>query len=370
MHYDAGEALTERLERAQTAMESHEVDAMIVSPSSDLVYLLGYPAHTSERLTALLLPQSGRPALILPRLEAPRIAGRAGVVDLLAWAETTDPIDLAARWLTASGARTIAVGEELWSGFLLRFQSALPEARFVSAAPVLRGLRVVKTAAEVGFLREAGERTDRVWEEFVATTALRGLTERQAAKIIAGLMDRAGLGDPAFLICASGPHSASPHHLVGDRVIEDGDAVVFDFGGNVEGYKSDITRTVHAGAPSPEFRTVYDTVERARSAAFAAVRPGATCASIDRAAREAIEAAGYGDYFIHRVGHGLGLDVHEEPYLVAGNETQLREGMVFSDEPGVYLPGRFGVRIEDSVVCTASGAELLNHARRDLVVMS
>lgn len=369
MHYAVAGALAGRLERAQAAMESRQLDAMIVSPSSDLVYLLGYPAHTSERLTALLLPRSGRPAIVVPNLEAPRITDRSGIVDILAWGETTDPIGVAARWLAANGARTIAVGDELWSGFLLRFQSALSEARFVSAAPVLRDLRVVKAPAEVELLREAGRRTDQVWEEFVASASLRGLTERQVAKIIAGLMDRAGLGDPAFLICASGPHSASPHHLPGERVIEDGDAVVFDFGGNVEGYKSDITRTVHVGAPSTEFRTVYDTVERARSAAFAAVHPGATCASIDRAARDIIDAAGYGDYFIHRVGHGLGLDVHEEPYLVAGNDTPLREGMVFSDEPGIYLPGQFGVRIEDSVVCTTSGAELLNHARRDLVVM-
>lgn len=367
---DAGsEVFSTRIRGAQVAMGAPGLDAMIVSPSSDLVYLLGYPAHTSERLTALVVPRTGRPMIAVPQLEAARLTDRAGVVDVLAWSETTDPIRLVAGWLRANGARTVAVAEELWSGFLLRLLNVLPDVRFVTAAPVLRGLRVVKTGGEIEYLREAGQRTDLVWEEFLSTETLAGKSERQAARTIANLMEHHGLGDPAFLICASGPHSASPHHMVSDRVIEVGDAVVFDFGGSVEGYKSDLTRTVHIGEPSEEFRTVYAVVEQARAAAFATVRPGVSCGSIDHAAREVIEAAGFGEFFIHRLGHGLGLDVHEEPYLVAGNETPLAAGMVFSDEPGIYMPGRFGVRIEDSVVCTATGAELLNHASRDLRIL-
>lgn len=358
----------DRLRAAQAAMDQRGIDYLLVSPSSDLVYLLGYPAHTSERLTALVVPRTAPPFIVVPTLEAPRLAERAALVEIVAWEETTDPIGLLARRLGAGA--TVGVSEQLWSGFLLRLIAALPSARFVNAAVVLRDLRVVKAPEELAALREAGRRTDAVWEEFVATTTLTGKTEREVGREIATLMERHGLGEPAFLICASGPASASPHHLTGERRMQAGDAVVFDFGGNVDGYKSDITRTVHVGEPDEEFRRVYALVDRARAAAFAAVRPGVPCASIDRAARAVIAEAGYGEYFIHRVGHGLGLDVHEEPYLVEGNQEALRPGMVFSDEPGVYLPGRFGVRIEDSVACTAAGGELLNNARRDLVVMS
>ena len=362
-----------RITRAQAEMERQGIDWLIVSPGSDLVYLMGYPAHTSERLTALATPRrGGEPFVVLPRLEAPRLADRADlaeIIDIRAWDETANPIRLLAGGLGGGSTLTIAVSDQMWSGFLLKLIDALPGARFVNADSVLKALRQIKSAEEIAHLREAGRRTDAVWEEFIRTARLTGRTETEVGRELAGIMARHGLGEPAFLICASGPASASPHHLTGERRIAPGDAVIFDFGGNIEGYKSDITRTVHVGEPSDEFRRVYDVVERARRAAFAAVRPGASCASVDAAARGVIAEAGYGEYFIHRVGHGLGLDVHEEPYLVGGNETPLRPGMVFSDEPGIYLPGRFGVRIEDSVACTEGGGELLNNATRELVVM-
>jgi Xaa-Pro aminopeptidase len=359
----------ERLARARAEMARQGLDWLVVAPSSDLLYLLGYPAHPSERFMALALPREGEALAVVPALEAPRLADRAGLARPLVWEETVEPIDLLAGALGAARGRTIGVGEQMWSGFLLKLIAALPAARFVGAAPVLKELRQIKSPEEIAHLREAGRRTDAVWAEFVATATLAGRSEREVARGLADLMERHGLGPPAFLICASGPASASPHHLTGERTIGAGDAVVFDFGGNVEGYKSDITRTVHVGEPGDEFRRVYELVERARRAAFAAVRPGAPCASIDAAARDIIAAAGYGEFFIHRAGHGLGLDVHEEPYLVAGNAEPLRAGMVFSDEPGVYLPGKFGIRIEDTVVCTATGGELLNNAPRELVVM-
>jgi Xaa-Pro aminopeptidase len=182
------------------------------------------------------------------------------------------------------------------------------------------------------------------------------------------LMKERGI-TPMFGICASGPNSASPHYHTGERVIELGDAVIFDWGGELDGYLSDMTRTVVIGEPSAEYRTVYEIVLRANQAAFEAVRPGVPCEDVDRAARDLITQAGYGEYFIHRVGHGLGLDVHEDPYLVSGNTMPLAPGMVFSDEPGIYMAGKFGVRIEDTVVCTESGAERINSAPRDLVVM-
>ncbi len=363
----------ERIARAQAEMARQGIDWLLIAPSSDLVYLMGYPAHTSERLTALATPQSGNePFIVVPRLEAPRLAERQDlleILDLRIWDETENPIALLAKGLGDPQGKTIAVSDQMWSGFLLKLIDALPGARFVNADLVLKGLRQIKAEDEIACMREAGRLTDEAWEEFVATTTLAGKTENEAGQILAGLMARRGLGAPAFMIVASGPGSASPHYLTSDKVIREGEAIVFDFGGNIAGYKSDITRTVHVSEPSEEFRKVYAIVDEARARTFAAIRPGLPCEEVDTVARKVITDAGYGEYFIHRVGHGLGLDVHEEPYMVGGNRAPLRPGMVFSDEPGIYLPGRFGIRIEDTVLCTETGGELLNNARRDLVVM-
>jgi Xaa-Pro aminopeptidase len=363
----------ERIARAQAEMVRQGIDWLIIAPSSDLVYLIGYPAHTSERLTALATPQSGgEPFIVVPRLEAPRLTDRNDlmeILDLRVWEETENPIQLLARGLGDVQGKTIAVSDQMWSGFLLKLMDAAPGGRFVNADLVIKELRQIKAADELACMREAGRLTDEVWEEFVATTTLAGKTENEAGQILGGLMAKKGLGSPAFMIVASGPGSASPHYLTSDKVIQEGDAVVFDFGGNIQGYKSDITRTVHVGEPSEEFRKVYAIVNEARQKTYEAVRPGLPCEEVDTVARKVITDAGYGEYFIHRVGHGLGLDVHEEPYLVGGNRTPLRPGMVFSDEPGIYIPGKFGIRIEDSVACTETGGELLNNARRDLIVM-
>ncbi len=363
-------AYTERIARAREEMGRQGVDYLIVAPSSDLVYLLGYPVHPAPRLTALIIPRDSDPFVVVPQLEAPRLAGRADLIEIRPWPETADPIRLIAGALGDGAGRTIGVSDRLWSGHLLKLQDALPGARFVNAAGVLRELRQIKSAEELACQREAGRRTDAAWEEFIGTATLAGRTEVEVARELAGIMERHGLGEPSFLICAAGPASASPHHMNGERPIQECDAVVFDFGGNIEGYHSDITRTVHVGEPSAEFRRVYDTVNRAREAVRVAVRPGVPCEAIDGVARGLITDAGYGEYFIHRTGHGLGLDVHEDPYIVGGNATPLRAGMVFSDEPGIYLPGRFGVRIEDCVICTADGGEFLTNTSRELRVVS
>jgi Xaa-Pro aminopeptidase len=362
-----------RIARAQAEMERQGIDWLIIAPSSDLVYLMGYPAHTSERLTALATPRrGGEPFVVVPRLEAPRLASRDDLHDIIdrrVWDETENPIRLLADGLGDPKGQTIAVSDQMWSGFLLKLMDACPGARFVNADAVLKELRLIKAEDEIAFMREAGRLTDEVWEEFVETATLAGRTEIEVGRILAELMGKKGLGSPAFMIVASGPGSASPHYMTSSKVIEEGDAVVFDFGGNIEGYKSDITRTVHVGEPSEEFRKVYAIVDEARKATFAVVRPGTPCEALDDAARKVITDVGYGEYFIHRVGHGLGLDVHEAPYLVGGDTTPLRPGMVFSDEPGIYIPGKFGIRIEDTVLCTETGGEFLNNARHDLVVM-
>ncbi|MDQ3512915.1 MAG: Xaa-Pro peptidase family protein [Chloroflexota bacterium] len=355
-----------RLGRVQADLRAAGVSAMLVGPSSDFFYLTGHDAHASERLTLLVVPADEKPFAVVPRFEAVLLGERADLLDVHAWQETDDPIAIVAGML-GMGPGSFAVSQQLWSTFLIGVQAAIPGRDWRDATPLLRPLRMVKDDAEVALLREAGRRTDVAWEAFIREP-ISGQTEREALARLTRLTTDQGL-KVNWGICASGPNAASPHHHTGERVIGEGDAVVFDWGGTLGGYNSDVTRTIHVGEPGGEFRRVYDVVRRANQATLDAVRPGASCASLDATARDLITAEGYGDAFLHRVGHGLGLDVHEEPYLVAGNDLPLEAGMVFSDEPGIYLDGRFGVRIEDAVVCTATGGERLNEATRDLVVL-
>jgi D-alanyl-D-alanine dipeptidase len=229
---------------------------------------------------------------------------------------------------------------------------------------------MVKGTAEVDLLQRAGHAADAAFAE-IRQMRLAGRTERQVGHELQRLMKGHGLDvagwDP---IVASGPNAASPHYITGDREIREGDALTLDFGGSLEGYQADITRTVHVGAPSAEFRSVYAAVHEAQQAGVAAARPGVPAQTVDRAARQVIAAAGYGEYFVHRTGHGVGLEVHEEPYIVEGNELQLEPGMTFSVEPGIYLPGKFGVRIEDIVALTENASNRLNNAPRDLLVVA
>jgi Xaa-Pro aminopeptidase len=356
----------DRIHRAQAALKSAGVDLLCVGPGPDLVYLTGITAHLSERLNLLLLPVEGSPSFVVPRLEAPNVADKADLVEIHAWEETESPSELAAK--LAGPAKSVAVGDQLHAIFLLRLQEAMPSASWTPGGPALRDLRMRKDAAEIAAQREVAERTDRAWAIFLESGPIAGLTEQQAMDRLSNLMKEQGI-TPMFGICASGPNSASPHYHTGDRVIQQGDAVIFDFGGELDSYLSDMTRTVVIGEPSDEYRKVYEIVLRANQAAFEAVKPGVPCEEIDKVARDVITEAGYGPNFIHRVGHGLGLDVHEEPYMVSGNTLPLAPGMVFSDEPGIYLEGKFGVRIEDTVAVTESGAVRLNSAPKDLTVM-
>jgi Xaa-Pro aminopeptidase len=358
-----------RMERAKAEMARQGVDFLFVTPSSDLTYLLGYPAHASERMTLLCVPREGEPFVVAPTLEANRLDSRRDIVDVHRWEETESPSELVARLVENAEGASVGVSDQTWAVFLIRLQRALPETSFTSGNDVLRELRMVKDAQEIELLREAGARADRAWERFIISSKIAGRSERDVAGDIRALMSDEGLEPGGFLIVGGGPNSASPHHMTSDRVIQEGEAVVFDFGSPYQHYYSDITRTVHVGEPSDEFRKVYDVVLAANRAARAAVRPGVACEAIDKAARDVIEAAGYGEYFIHRVGHGLGLDGHEEPYMVGGNSLPLVPGMVFSDEPGIYIPGKFGVRIEDILICSEDGAESFNDATRDLIVM-
>jgi len=364
----------DRLVTAQRATAAAGLDALLVSPGSDLRYLTGYAAHVTERLTCLVLPAEGEPTLIVPRLERPLAeaapAPRAGlrIVDHV---DGVDPYSLVGQALAAGPVRMVGLGNQMWAEQVLALRALLPAAEQRLAGTVIRELRMRKTPAEVAALRAAGAAIDAVHRR-MAEWLRPGRTERAVAADISTAIVAEGHADAAFAIVASGPNAASPHHVASDRVIESGDPVVVDIGGVMaSGYCSDSTRTYLVGGPAPAgFLEYYDALFEAQRAAVAAVRPGATCESIDAVARDLLTAAGHGDAFIHRTGHGIGLDGHEDPYIVAGNALPLEPGMAFSVEPGVYLTGRHGARIEDIVVCTADGVERLNTGPTELVTLS
>lgn len=365
--------LQKRIANTQAVMNERGIDFLFVAPSADLIYLMGLNAHASERLALLIIPKSGKSTFVTPVLERSRAFGKEDLVDVRTWEETEQPVSLVREIVSGSGGvknPSIAVSDQMRAGFLVRMLEQIPDAAFSSATGIIRELRMVKDADEIENLKRAAAMADAAWEEFVATVKLTGKTERQAATELTALRAKHGLEVGGIGICASGPdNSAAPHHSTGERVIQTGDSVVFDFGGKYNEYTADVTRTVHIGEPGDEYRKCYDIVLKANEAAYAAFKPGAACQDVDKAARDVISQAGYGEYFVHRLGHGLGLDGHEEPYLVGGNTLPLQPGMAFSDEPGIYIPGKFGIRIEDAVIVTETGGEKINHCNRDLTVM-
>jgi Xaa-Pro aminopeptidase len=367
--------LTDRLHRAAAAAAAAGVDALLVTPGADLRYLVGYSAIPLERLTCLMVPSRGEPALVGPRLERPaaEASGAADVVTVVAHEETDDAYALAAglvREALGGPPAVVGVADRMWAEQVLRFRAALPGAEQLTAGGVLRTLRLRKTADEVAGLRRAAAAIDGVHER-MGEWLRPGRSEREVGRDIATAITEAGHSRVNFVIVAAGPNGASPHHDTSDRVIEAGDPVVVDIGGTMpDGYCSDCTRTYVAGGEVPDdFRSYYEVLLDAQKQSCAAVRPGVTAEAVDAAARDVIAAAGYGEYFVHRTGHGIGLEEHEEPWIVAGNATVLDAGMCFSIEPGIYLPGRHGARIEDIVVVTDDGVERLDTIDRDLVVL-
>ena len=355
-----------RRSRAADALRERHLDALLLTPSSDLTYLSGYRIFPSERLTCLVLTASGEAQLLVPALEAPRARAAVRDVTISSWDETEDPI---ARVREIVGAAdTLALADQMWAAFVLPFSRAFAGARLVTASEVLRPLRLRKDDVELAALRDAGAAADRAFERLVRDVRFAGRSEREVGRDLTALLLEEGHEDVKFCIVGSGPNGASPHHDTGARVIGDGDVVVCDFGGTIRSYTSDLTRTVFVGegAIPDEVRRVHDAVRRAQEAGYAAARGGAPAQDVDRAARRAIVEAGYGERFIHRTGHGIGLDGHEDPYLVEGNAEPLEPGMAFSIEPGIYLEGKFGVRIEDIVALRESGPEPLNRVDRGL----
>jgi Xaa-Pro aminopeptidase len=367
------------IDRVRAARENAEelgIDLVVVTPGSDLRYLCGYHAHAMERLTALVVPRRGEPLLVVPRLEAPMVAaGPAGglELDLLAWDETDDPFALLADQATArlgTAPTRVAVGARTWAEHALGVQRALPSAALELAGPVVDRLRMVKSPAEVEELALAGAAIDRVHAR-VGEWLRVGRTEAAIGADIAAAILEEGHAGVDFTIVGSGPNGASPHHELSGRTVVAGDVVVVDIGGETAtGYRSDCTRTyVVGGEATAEVREWYAVLQAAQEAATAAVRPGVPAERIDAVARDLITQAGWGEQFIHRTGHGIGLDTHESPYIVAGNDLPLEPGMAFSVEPGIYLAGTVGARIEDIVVCTDDGVRTLNERPRGLTVL-
>jgi len=365
---------TERLARVAEAVRAVGLDVLLLTPGPDLRYVTGYDAKQLERLTCLVITAEGDPFLLVPRLELKAAqASPAGALDLetVTWGETELPFGIIKK--RVGDPRVIGLSDRMWALHVLQFADVFPKASQRLASTVLSPLRIRKSAAEVGALLAAGEAIDRVHAN-VPGWLRPGLTERQVGAKIAEAILAEGHVQVDFVIVGSGPNAASPHHEVSDRVIDDGDVVVVDIGGTMpSGYCSDCTRTYAVGHAPDEFLAYYDVLKRAQDAATRSVTPGVTAQSVDRTARGIIAGAGYGEWFIHRTGHGIGLESHEDPYIVEGNAVPLEPGMAFSIEPGIY-PGPHGARIEDIVVCadpavTGAGVQRLNNAPRDLVIV-
>ena len=359
-----------RISAAATGAAAAGLAGLVITPGYDLRYLIGSRAQTFERLTALVVPSAGEPTVVLPRMELAALRESA-VADLdltvRDWVDGDDPYRLVADAL-GGGTVATAVTDSMPALHLLPLADVLGVVPVLGTA-VMAGLRMVKDLAEIDALRTAGAAIDRVHAR-VPQFLVPGRTEAEVAADITEAIVAEGHSEAAFVIVGSGPHGADPHHECSDRVLQTGDIVVVDIGGPVEpGYNSDSTRTYSLGEPAPKIAEQYAVLQRAQAAAVASVRPGVTAEQVDAAARDVLADAGLAEYFVHRTGHGIGLSVHEEPYIVAGNDLPLAEGMAFSIEPGIYLPGQWGARIEDIVIVTADGALSVNNRPHDLTVV-
>ncbi|MCA1831425.1 MAG: M24 family metallopeptidase [Actinomycetota bacterium] len=354
-----------RIVAVRAALAGSGGAGLLVGPGADLRYLTGYDALPLERLTLLVVPPTGDPLLIVPALERPRAESQGVSVPIAGWRETDDPFALVPK-AVGPAKGTVFVGDRLWAAFVLRLQRELHGLPFGLASSITGPLRIRKDPAEISLLRDAASVADDV-ALALADERVAGWTERELSRWISDRLIAGGVEHVNFALVAAGENAASPHHEPGDRVIAPGESIVCDFGGTIGGYCSDITRTYVVGPAPDDLREVHGVVLRAQAAGTNAARPGVPCESVDAAARTVIESAGFGEAFMHRTGHGIGLEEHEDPYIVGGNSAVLEPGMAFSVEPGVYVRGRLGVRIEDIVVCNPSGPESLNTAPRDLV---
>jgi Xaa-Pro aminopeptidase len=354
-----------RFERVRRRLGELDIDALLLSVGADLPWLTGYTAMPLPRLTMLVLPADGDATLVVPRLEAPRVTPHPDLFGIRPWDETEDPVAIVAELV--GRRRSLAISNRAWAAPLLALQASLPDAKWQPASVVTGALRAVKDADEIAALRRAAAAADEVATALVeGEIDLVGRTEAAVSREISDRLMERGNQHVNFAIVGSGPNAASPHHDAGDRVIGRGESVVCDFGGTMNGYCSDITRTVFTGEPPAEFRDLYTVLEHAQAEAVGAVCPGIAAEDIDAVARRIITEGGYGTNFVHRTGHGIGLEEHEDPFIVGGNCERVTAGNTFSIEPGIYIDGKWGARIEDIVVVTQYGADSLNTVDRSL----
>ncbi len=356
----------DRLARVRAAMAEHGIDAVLLSVGHDLPYLTGYTAMPLERLTMLVVPRDADATMVIPALEAPRVREVPNVFELLPWGETQDPVAIVAG--LASGCERIAVGDQMWARFLVELLPQLPGVEYRRAVEVVGPLRMAKDQAEIDALAAAGAAVDRIAGELQrGEIPLVGRTEAEVSAHLSRRIVEEGHDKVNFAIVAAGENAASPHHHAGSRVIAENEIVLCDFGGTMAGYCSDTTRCVVTGEPSAEVAEAYEVLHAAQRAGVDAGVVGTPCEEVDRVTRQVIADAGFGDYFIHRTGHGIGMEEHEDPYIVEGNRLALEAGHAYSVEPGIYVPGRWGMRLEDIVVATDDGPRRLNNSDHGLV---
>lgn len=365
---------SERLTLARKAMAEHDVDALLLSVGADLPYFTGYEAMPLERLTMLVVPREADATLIIPELEAPRVVERPEVFELRPWSETEDPIAIVAELL--GGIEHAAMGDQTWSRFTVDLLNASPNLWLSRASEITGPIRAVKSTDEIARLRRAASAVDLIASRLQAgEIELIGRTEAEVSTELARQIIAEGHHRVNFAIVAAGENAASPHHHAGDRVIRADEVVLCDFGGtwfgdDGVGYCSDITRCVWTGTPPPEFVELYEVLFAAQAQQVRGVATGVAAQDIDRLGRSVIADAGYGDYFVHRTGHGIGVEAHEDPYIVEGNDEPLVAGNAFSIEPGIYVPGKWGARLEDIVVVDDSTVDALNVADHHLAVVA
>lgn len=358
-----------RRERVQQIMNDRSVDALFITPGANLFYLTGINAHLSTRLYLLIIPKSGTPKMVLPALERNAAEEHAEGIELLDWTDNDGFKGALTSAISQLGTSpTVALDNQMWATFVLDLQENMPQAKWLKGSEIMKSIRSRKTPVEQELMKKAASISDNALAELLQQR-FSGRTERDIYKEIEKLLVKHGHDSMSFCIVGSGPNGAKPHHDYSDRVIQPGDAVVLDFGGSYQGYQSDMTRVVlvKGGEHDEEFQKVYDTVNRARAKGHETARVGVTGEAVDAAVRGVIEQEGYGEYFVHRTGHGLGIDLHEEPYIIKGNTEPLAAGNAFSIEPGIYLPGRFGVRIEDIAIVTEQGEENINLSSHELI---
>jgi Xaa-Pro dipeptidase len=363
--------MSSRLEKLQTALAQAHLDGMALNPGPTLTYLTGLKFHLMERPVVLLVAQGRDPAIVLPELELPKVQLFPYKVTPFAYSE--NPAEWDAAFRKALGSLELdgkRIGVEPRQMRLLEYRhvhAGAPEAEYPDASEALASLRLRKDAQEIEALRRAMKVAQAALEATIPLIQIGKSEAELASELSVQLLKQGSEGELPFApIVSAGPNSANPHAAPSARKLQKGDLLVVDWGATVDGYISDLTRTFAVGEVEPEFGKIAQIVLQANQAGVAAGRPGVPCANVDKAARKVIDAAGYGQYFTHRTGHGIGMEAHEEPYMRGDNMQMLYPGMAYTVEPGIYLPGRGGVRIEDNVVITQDGLEVLSDMPREL----